>query len=34
MHFKDYKPNKLDKYGMKTFKLCDSSGGYCLKFDL
>ena len=34
IHFKVYNPNKLDKYGMKTFKLCDFSSGYCLKFHL
>ena len=34
IHSKVYNPNKPDKYGMKTFKLCGSSGGYCLKFDL
>ena len=34
IHFKVYNPNKPDKYGMKTFNLCDSSSGYCLKFSL
>ena len=34
IHFKIYNPNKPDKYRMKTFKLCHSSSGYCLKFDL
>ena len=33
IHTKVYNPNKPDKYGMKPFKLCGSSGG-CLKFDL
>ena len=34
IHFKVYNPNKSDKYGMKTYKLCDSSNGYCANFDL
>ena len=34
IHFKVYNPNKPDKCRMKIFKLCDSSSGYCLKFDL
>jgi len=34
VHFKVYNPNKPDKYGIKTFKLCDSSNGYCSNFDI
>ena len=25
---------KLDKYGIKTYKVCDSTNSYCLVFDL
>ena len=32
--FKVYKPYKPVKYGMKSFKLCDFSMGYYLKFSL
>ena len=32
--FKVYKPYKPAKYGMKSFKLCDFSMGYYLKFGL
>ena len=34
VHFKVYNPNKPDKYGIKTFKLCDSSNSYCYSFDI
>jgi hypothetical protein len=34
VHFKVYNPNKPDKYGIKTYKLCDSSNSYCCQFDL
>ena len=32
IHFRVYNPNKPDKYGIKTFKLCDSTNGYCCSF--
>ena len=28
MHFKVYNPDKSDKYGVKSYQLCDSSNGY------
>ena len=34
VHFRCYMPDKPDKYGMKSFMLCDSSNGYCSKFEL
>ena len=34
IHFRVYNPNKPDKYGIKTFKLCDSTNGYCCSFDI
>ena len=34
IHFKVYNPNKPDKYGIKTFKLCDSTNAYCCYFDM
>ena len=34
IHFRVYNPNKPDKYGIKTFKLCDSTKGYCCSFDI
>ena len=34
IHFKVYNPNKPDKYGIKTWKLCDSSNSYCCQFDI
>ena len=34
VHFKCYNPNKPDKYGIKTFKLCDSSNSYCCVLDI
>ena len=33
IHFRVYNPNKPDKYGIRTFKLCDSTNGYCCSFD-
>ena len=32
IHFRVYNPNKPDKYGIKTFELCDSTNGYCCSF--
>ena len=34
IHFKVFNPTKLDKYGIKTYKVCDSTNSYCLVFDL
>ena len=34
IHFKVFNPNKPDKYGIKTFKLCNSTNGYCMVLDL
>ena len=34
IHFKVYNPNKPDKYGIKTFKLSDSTNDYCTVFDI
>ena len=34
IHFKCYNPNKPDKYGIKTFKVCDSSNAYCCVLDI
>ena len=34
IHFRVYNPNKPDKYGIKTFKLSDSTNGYCCSFDI
>ena len=34
IHFNVYNSNKSDKYGMKSFMLCDSSSCYCSKFHL
>ena len=34
VHFKCFNPNKPDKYHLKTFKVCDSSNGYCFSCDL
>ena len=31
---KVFNPIKPDKYGIKTYKVCDSTNGYCLVFDL
>ena len=32
VHFKVYNPDKPDKYGVKSYQLCDSSNGFCCKF--
>ena len=32
--FKVYNPNKPDKYGIKTYKVCDATNGYCNMFDV
>ena len=32
IHFRVHNTNKPDKYGIKTFKLCDSTNGYCCSF--
>ena len=34
LNFKVYNPNKPDKYGIKTYKVCDSTNGYCNMFDV
>lgn len=34
IHFKVYNPDKPDKYGVKSYQLCDSSNGYCLMFEI
>ena len=34
VHFKVYNPDKPDKYGVKSYQLCDSSNGYCCKFEI
>ena len=34
VHFKCYDINKRDKYGMKTFKVCDSSNAFCCVLDI
>ena len=34
IHFRVYNPNKPGKYGIKTFKLCDSTNGYFCSFDI
>ena len=34
IHLKCYNPNKSDKYGIKIFKLCDSSNAYCCVVDI
>ena len=34
IHFKCYNRNKTDKYGIKTFKVCDSSIAYCCVLDI
>ena len=34
IHFKCYNPNKPDKYGIKTFKVCDSSNAHCCVLDI
>ena len=34
VHFQVYNPVKPDKYGVKSYQLCDSSNGYCCKFEI
>ena len=34
VHFRCYMPDKPDKYGMKSFMLCDSRNGFRAKFEL
>ena len=34
VHFKVYNPDKPDKYGVKSYQLCDSSNGYCCMFEI
>ncbi|XP_070576771.1 piggyBac transposable element-derived protein 4-like [Ptychodera flava] len=34
IHFKVHNPDKQDKYGFKAYEVCDSSNGYCCKFEL
>ncbi|XP_068680139.1 piggyBac transposable element-derived protein 4-like [Montipora foliosa] len=34
VHFKVYNPDKPDKYGVKSYQLCDSCNGYCCKFEI
>ena len=32
--FKQFNPNKPEKYGIKAYKLCDAKNGYCSRFEL
>lgn len=34
VHFKVYNPDKPDKYGVKSYQLCDSENGFCRRFEL
>ena len=34
VHFKVYNPDKSDKYGVKSYQLCDSSNGYHCRFEI
>lgn len=34
VHFRVNNPDKPDKYGVKSHKLCDSSNGYCCMFEI
>ena len=34
VHFKVYNPDKPDKYGVKSYQLCDSSNGFCCRFEI
>ena len=34
MHFKVYNPDKSDKYGVKSYQLCDSSNGHHCTFEI
>lgn len=34
LSFRVYMPNKPDKFGVKLFMLCDSSNGYCSRFEM
>lgn len=34
VHFKVYNPDKPDKYGVKSYQLCDSENGFCCRFEL
>ena len=34
MHFRVYNPDKPDKYGLKSYELCDADNGYCCIFEL
>lgn len=34
LHFRVYNPDKPNKYGIKAYMVCDSSNGYCFKFEL
>ena len=34
VHFKVYNPDKPDKCGVKSYQLCDSSNGYCCRFEI
>ena len=32
--FKQFNPNKPEKYGIKAYKFCDAKNGYCSRFKL
>lgn len=34
MHFKVYNPDKPEKYGVKSYQLCDPSNGFCCRFEI
>ena len=34
IRFRTYNPAKPDKYGIKSYELCDSHNGYCCKYEL
>ena len=34
VHFKVYNSDKPDKYSVKSYQLCDSSNGYCCRFEI
>ena len=33
-YFKVYNTDKPDKYGVKSYQLCDSSNGFCCRFEI
>ena len=34
VYFKVYSPDKPDKYGVKSYQLCDSGNGFCCRFEI